>query len=451
MGQSFVGVPPSGAAALAPDARSCGPVSSRGRAERLLLVSALSIATVAGAGSMGPLLGMHIPVRTLVVLALGAIAVDCAPKRALEMSAGVGLLALATTNWVYAGYHLILVLALFLARRRTLALVFVLATFALVVPKHLFGAHYNQPGFYNWLNEPSLTLVLFATACWWRERRDGRLPAGSEEASLPTWALLFLFPAHAANPMVYGPGDLFRERRFDPPGVLVALGLVTSKALAHVALWRCFPGWGYGGLDVAHAAALSRLHLWGIVLFNYVDLALTLSGTADVAVMLARLYGWPLASPFRFALLAWSPVELWRRWGLYNRKLLLKLVYFPLGGSTRRRLLNVMLTFLGSALLLHSGWFGSKYWTVGPGGWRDESVYFLLQGLAVCVCLVLRRTRDGRGDTGPDRRLRWSWGRVAGTVATQGSSALIHVVVLAQALPFSARFGVIARCLGLTR
>ena len=28
------------------------------------------------------------------------------------------------------------------------------------------------------------------------------------------------------------------------------------------------------------------------------------------------------------------------------------------------------ITFLASALLLHSGWFGSKYWIVGAGGWR---------------------------------------------------------------------------------
>jgi hypothetical protein len=39
--------------------------------------------------------------------------------------------------------------------------------------------------------------------------------------------------------------------------------------------------------------------------------------------------------------------------------------------------------------------------------------------------------------------------RVAGTAATQAASALVHVVVLAQAIPFGDRWWVMARCLGL--
>jgi hypothetical protein len=423
------------------------------RFQRIGTIAALAAVAVAGVAICGPLLGMRVPAVTLVVLAMGALAVELAPTRALETAAGVGLVALATTNKAYAVYHLFLVTALYLARRRTFALALVLGALAIAVPKHLFRAHYHQPGFYNWINEPSLALILFVTACWWREQRDGRLGASAANASLPAWAVLYLFPGHAVNPMVFGPGDLFRERRIDARGVLTALSLVALKALAHTMLWRWLPGWGYGGLDEARASSLSRATLWGIVLFNYVDLALTLSGTADLAVMLARLYGWPLASPFRFALLAWNPIELWRRWGLYNRKLLLKLVYFPLGGGTRHRLLNVMLTFLASALVLHSGWFGSKYWIVGTGGWRDESVYFALQGVAVCACLLYRQARArARGeppDAERDSRLRWSWARLAGTAATQMTSALVHVVVLAQVLPFTSRFGLIARCLGL--
>src|SRR5262249_28835576 len=157
---------------------------------------------------------------------------------------------------------------------------------------------------------------------------------------------------------------------------------------------------------------------------------------ADLAILVARLYGWPLASPFRFALLAWNPSELWRRWGLYNRKWLLQMFYFPLGGSQRHRTLNVMATFLGSALVLHTGWFGAKVWELGRAGWRDETAYFLLQGLLVCGWLAWRdrRPRDAGGD---DHQLRLTWRRAAGTAATQAASALVHVVILAQALPFA--------------
>ena len=164
-------------------------------------------------------------------------------------------------------------------------------------------------------------------------------------------------------------------------------------------------------------------------------------------LVLARLYGWNLPSPFRWALLAWNPVELWRRWGIYNRRLLLTTVYFPLGGAGRRRLLNVMSTFLASALVLHSGWFGSKYWEVGVGGWRDQSIYFLLQGTAVCACLTFWKL-TGKEATS-DRALRWSFGRLPAMLATQALSALAHVIVLGTALSLADRWRLIARCLGL--
>jgi hypothetical protein len=415
-------------------------------AAALAAVCAVVIAT------FGPLLGMDVPTRVLVILACGAVAVEIAPARALQTATGVGVLALAATNKVYALYHLILVAALYAARNHTARLAVVLGALAIWVPKHLFAAHYHQVGFYNWINEPSLALAIFVAAAWWRARRDGALPAGARDASFASWAALFFFPGHAVNPMVYGPGELFRERRLEVRGVLVALVFVAAKALAHAGLYRLFPSYGYATFDAARAASASRAQLWGVALFNYADLAITLSGTADLAILIARLYGWPLPAAFRWALLAWNPSELWRRWGIYNRKFLLKLVYFPLGGGQRRRLLNVMLTFLASALVLHTGWFGSKYWEIGPGGWRDETIYFLLQGIMVCAWLLLApivARVAGPPPSDDEHRLRVTPGRVVGTAITQGLSALVHVVVLAQALPFADRWTVMARCLWL--
>lgn len=424
------------------------PVADTRLAARVGRAAGLAATAVAGIALVGPLLGMRVPPAALVVIGLGAVAVEVAPPRAFTVTAAAGVLALAASNKVYTLYHLVLVGLLFVARKRTLATAVALGGLALWLPKHLFHDHYHQAGFYNWLNEPSLALVLFVTAAWWRTRRDGRLPAGAEDASLPAWSLLYLFPGHAVNPIVYSPGDLFRERRVDARGVLTALLLVALKGLAHAALARWVPSASYGALDAARAATASRAELWGVVLVGYLDLALTLSGTADLAILVARLYGWPLASPFRWALLAWNPAELWRRWGLYNRKWLLQMVYFPLGGGTRHKYLNVLATFLASALVLHTGWFGSKYWEVGAGGWRDETVYFLMQGLLVCGWLAFSALRPAL--TGKDdHTLRLSWSRVAGTAATQAASALVHVVVLAQAIPFADRWVVMARCLGL--
>jgi hypothetical protein len=443
-------VPGGPAEGLVPHRRAEGAWSAS-RGGRLATTAALAACVALGIALFGPRFGMRLPPLTLALLACGAVAMELAPARPFEVATVVGLLTLASTNKVYSIYHLVLVLALFVVRRRTLGLAVVLGGLALALPKHLFGAHYHSPGFYNWINEPSLALALFVTARWWRERRDGRFPeaASPDGPSFPAFAALYFFPGHAVNPMVYGASELHGPRRLDARGVLVALTLVASKAVAHSAIWRWFPGASYAALDGPRADALSWLALWGVVLVNYVDLALTLSGTADLAVAIARLYGWPLPSPFRWALLAWSPVELWRRWGIYNRRFLLGLVYFPLGGGRRWRYRNVLLTFLASALVMHSGWFGSKYWQVGQAGWRDESIYFLLQGIAVCACLLYGEWRGKSAAVGAPRTLRWSWARAAATAATQLASALIHVVILAQAMPIGTRFGVMARCLGL--
>ena len=365
---------------------------------RWLALVAVVASTVAAVATLGPLLGIHAPPMTLALLALGALAVHLTPERAFEVTALTGFLAHASANPPYALYHVALVGLLFVARNRTWALAALLGLLAIWLPKHLFASHYHHAAVYAWINEPSLVLTIFVTACWWRTRRDGRLPPAATAASPLAWALMYLFPGHALNPMVFSPGDVFRARRFDVRGIATGLLLIAVKAAVHTAIGRYLAQASYAGLDLPRMATLTRAELWEIVSINYLDLVVTLSGTSDVAILLARLYGWPMASPFRYALLAWNPVELWRRWGIYNRKLLLTLVYFPLGGRERHRTRNVLATFLASALLLHTGWFGSRYWAIGLGGWRDQTVYFLVQGLLVCGCLFYRDLRRGSPD-----------------------------------------------------
>jgi hypothetical protein len=326
-------------------------------------------------------------------------------------------------------------------------------------------------------------LLLFVSALWWRHRwsdpvrrtacadadASGAPAAGPLPSFLPdgpnrddrearggdalSFLLLYLFPTHATNPMVLGPTVLWRPLRTSVPEICKHLGWFLAK-VAGIQLLRLrhhpllpHPLPLLRELSGPTLAGTSRAGLWCIVAASYVETYLLLAASADVPILVARLFGWPLAAPFRAPLLAWNPVELWRRWGIYNRQFLLRVVYFPLGGNRRHRYRNVILTFLASALVLHSGWFGSKYLEVGIAGWRDESLYFLLQGLAVCACLGLWQ-RTGK-EVGGDRGLRWSGGRVLATLATQGSSALAHVVILAQGIDLANRFRLIGRCLGL--
>jgi hypothetical protein len=404
----------------------------------------LAIFTVGAVALAAAAFGLRLPASAAAILAGGAAATALWPERAIPLSIASGAALLLRLHPVFAVYQLGLIGALYLTRRRTWALALTLVFGALLVPKSLLALFYSRPVLHEWVEATSLAATIFITVYWWRESRTGRLP---DPTSPLRWALLYLLPFDAVYPIVFSPGDLWRSRRVDVPLVLQGVVLCLAKAAALLSLRRIFPHGGYGDWTGDALGRLTVAQLWGVVGLNYLELVLTLSGVAEVGITMARLYGWPLPSPFRFALLAWNPVELWRRWGIYTRRFLLKTVYFPLGGNERHRLRNVMLTFLASALLLHSGWLGSQYWRVGVAGWRDHGIYFLLQGLAVCGCLVTWRLLGK--DPGSDRALRWSWGRLPTTLATQALSAWLHLVILAQGLPLGARVRLMARCLGL--
>lgn len=412
------------------------------------VATAVTLAVIAAALAG---LGAARPAKLFVLLGVGAVAAQVWPAARRPIALGTGVAALLVLNPMFAAVFSGLVGLLASLRRRGWPFAAVLLAGAIVLPKLAFSRHYHEPGFWNWINEPSLALALFASGLWWRARAARRAGAGPDDAV--SFLLLYFLPGQPAFPMVFSPGVLERhEQRSgaqapDGRALAEALGWFAGKTVALIVLRRCAPHGFLGALTATDVARLNAAQLWGIVAASYVELYLVLALTADVPVLLARLYGWSVPAPFRAALLAWNPVELWRRWGLYNRALLLQLVYFPLGGGGRHRYRNVMLTFLASAVLLHSGWFGSKYWEVGPGGWRDETLYFLLQGLAVCACLrFVPQASSERART--PWGARWSWRRGLGILATQGWSALVHVIVLAQGIDLATRAKVIARCLG---
>jgi hypothetical protein len=412
-----------------------------------LRVAALIGLTLTVIGVAGSAIGEVLPARVLVLLAAGALFAQARQEWRVGIAGSVGLIALAMMNPVFSLYFLVLVVALTAVRRSTFPFLAVLVLAAMVAPKTAFTVRYHEPGYWNWINEPSLTLAIFVSAMWLRTRSQTRPGSPPPHDDPLSFALYYLFPSHAANPMVFSPVLLSRERRIDARSVLILLGWFVVKAVALVTLRQLGPRAFLVGVAPGDVLTVGRFELWGMVIASYLETFLALAATADIPVLIGRLFGFPLPDPFRFPLLAWNPVELWRRWGIYNRNVLLQLVYFPLGGSRRRKYLNVMLTFLGSALLLHSGWFGSKYWQVGAPGWRDQSVYFLLQGLGVCACLAVW---DWTGKPPRNRTVpRVSLALVAAIAATQTWTALIHVMVLAPNVTIADRARLVARCLGL--
>jgi hypothetical protein len=406
--------------------------------------AALSAAVLAALTVVGPKLGLHWPWKISLAMWLGALAVRLLPGQAHLLAGLTGVAVLVQwTALRYVAYHLLLVSSAFVLRRRPVALLFLVVFGVFVIPKEMFRLFYHWLFLHDWLSPFLLAHFFLVLGYWWREEQRGLLPS----IRFGDWLVLFLFPSHAMNPMNFAPSQLWRARTADERAVLETLILVAAKALAVMLLARMLPGGRLSDQSGAVLQGRSWPALWLSVGHSYLFCALTLSGTADLVVLVARVFGWPLPHPFRWALLAWNPVELWRRWAIYNRRLLLTLVYFPLGGSERRRTLNVLITFLASGLVLHSGWVGSKFWELGAGGWRDQTVYFLIQGLAVCACLWLWRF-TGK-DPGSDRQLRWSAPRVLATLGTQAFSAWVHILVLCPQLSWSERWHLMARCVGL--
>ena len=319
---------------------------------------------------------------------------------------------------------------IYAARKKPRLTIGITLFFVIFWPKIIFLIAHDLAYWHNWLDATGLAFLGLGSFYYWRERRDNRIPPFT---SLQ-WFGYFLFPSNPLNPINIAPSDFISKQS------LTLLWLEAWKGLLLAALkagtiygLRTYLGQSYYHRWNVEDFSETWFHLklwqvWSHLFLTYFSYVLWLSATADVVVSLARFYGLNLPYNYRWALLAWNPVELWRRWAIYNRRLLLKTVYFPFGGRDRHVYRNILLTFLASALVLHSGWFGSRYWTVGNNMVWLYSAYFLAQGLAVCACVAWWHYRGK--DPSSDRQLRWSFSRVVTTLLTQGLGAWLHLLIL---------------------
>lgn len=100
------------------------------------------------------------------------------------------------------------------------------------------------------------------------------------------------------------------------------------------------------------------------------------SGYSDMAIGVARMFGYTLPTNFNSPYLADSITDFWRRWHMSLTGFLREYLYFPLGGSRRgtvRTCLNILIVFCVSGL-----WHGAN-WT------------FVLWGLCHGLLQVMER------------------------------------------------------------
>jgi D-alanyl-lipoteichoic acid acyltransferase DltB (MBOAT superfamily) len=155
------------------------------------------------------------------------------------------------------------------------------------------------------------------------------------------------------------------------------------------------PGWTarLGGLP-----EMSWLEVWATAGLLWIWFYASFSAWSDLAIGAARLCGRRVPENFDRPWRATDPADFWRRWHVSFGHWLRDYVYIPLGGSRRRRVRNVLVTFLVSALW--HVWGTLKLLGLGyypPVAWTGFLLWGVLHAGGVLVAPRLARSVDGPG------------------------------------------------------
>jgi alginate O-acetyltransferase complex protein AlgI len=134
------------------------------------------------------------------------------------------------------------------------------------------------------------------------------------------------------------------------------------------------------GADMTFAADPAQLgsaDAWWGVLFFTLQIYIDFSAYSDMAIGLARMFGFRLNENFNRPYLSGSITEFWRRWHISLSTWIRDYLYIPLGGNRVapwRRYVNLWLCFLASGL-----WHGAAWTYVAWGAYNG--VFLVLERL----------------------------------------------------------------------
>ena len=196
--------------------------------------------------------------------------------------------------------------------------------------------------------------------------------------SFPLFLLyLSFFPHMTAGPIVrYGTmeNDL-TERRVSANDLYVGtmrvlVGLAKKVILANhlLVIVDSFFGNGPGGL--------STLGTWYVALLYTLYIYFDFSGYSDMAIGIARLFGFRFEENFDYPLVSKNAQEFWRRWHISLGSWFRDYVYIPLGGSRRGEGITIRNLFV--------------VWIL-TGFWHGASWNYVLWGLYYALFFLLER------------------------------------------------------------
>lgn len=187
---------------------------------------------------------------------------------------------------------------------------------------------------------------------------------------------LSMFPKLVSGPIVrYSDvaGDLADRQenlgQFASGVRLFCVGLAKKVLLAN----QIAPFWEYIKANPAQSGALGA---WlGLTAFS-LQLYLDFSGYSDMAIGIARMFGFNFKPNFNYPYISKSVSEFWRRWHISLSSWFRDYVYIPLGGNRcalPRQLLNLMVV-----------------WAL-TGLWHGASWTFVLWGVYLGVIIILEK------------------------------------------------------------
>jgi alginate O-acetyltransferase complex protein AlgI len=120
-------------------------------------------------------------------------------------------------------------------------------------------------------------------------------------------------------------------------------------------------------------ANLSVLESWfGILMFAF-QIYFDFSGYSDMAIGLARMFGFEYKENFNYPYISTSITDFWRRWHISLSSFFKDYVYIPLGGNRKFQIRNIIIV-----------WFLT-------GFWHGASWNFIFWGLYFAVILIFEK------------------------------------------------------------
>ena len=172
---------------------------------------------------------------------------------------------------------------------------------------------------------------------------------------------VFFFPKLLAGPIIKY-HDIARQLEDCPHADIDDFVTGFSRFMMGVAKKLLIADTMAGGADLIFGrdvATLGFADAWAGALFFTLQIYFDFSGYSDMAIGLARMFGFRLLENFNMPYIATSITDFWRRWHMSLTGWIREYLYFPLGGNRlgeARTYFNLWICFLASGVWHGAAW-----------------------------------------------------------------------------------------------